>query len=31
MRSKYFNAIEIFPDKVNQLYDALKRVCFYLF
>jgi hypothetical protein len=29
--SRYFNAIEIFPDKVNQLYDALERVCFHYF
>ena len=28
MRSEYFDPIERFPDKVDQLLDALNRVCF---
>jgi hypothetical protein len=28
MRSEYFNSIEIFPDKINQLLDAINRVNF---
>jgi len=28
MRQKYYDAIEHFPDKIDQLLDALNRVCF---
>ena len=28
MRSQYFHPIENFPDKIDQLLDALNRVCF---
>jgi hypothetical protein len=28
MRSKYFGLIEYFPDKVDQLFETLNRVCF---
>ena len=28
MRQQYFHPIENFPDKIDQLLDALNRVCF---
>ena len=28
MRTKYLNAIDAFPQKIDQLFDALNRVCF---
>lgn len=31
MRSKYFDPIENFPDKVDQLLEALNQVLYYLF
>ncbi len=31
MRSEYFDPIERFPDKIDQLLDALNRVCRTLF
>jgi len=27
MRNKYFDPIQSFPDKIDQLLDALNRVC----
>jgi hypothetical protein len=31
MRSKYLNAIDAFPLKINQLFDTLNKVCFVFF
>jgi hypothetical protein len=28
MRSEYFDPIELFPKRIDQLLDALNRVCF---
>jgi hypothetical protein len=31
MRVKYHDPIERFPDKIDQLFDALDRVCSFIF
>jgi hypothetical protein len=30
MRNKYYDPIERFPDKIDQLLDALDRVCSFI-
>ncbi len=30
MRVKYYDPIEHFPDKIDQLFDALDRVCSFI-